>query len=79
MPDPIKVPTEAYETAWRVACSYGELIPDEAHRLMSASGLTAHMALNRAQVETIAYRVAMVLAAAKPPAEGGISRDVDHA
>lgn len=56
-----EVPREAYEVAWRVACSYGELIPEEAHRLLSVSGLTSHMALNRAQVETIVHRVAAIL------------------
>ena len=59
-----EVPAEALEMAWYVACSYGELIPAEAERLLSVSGLTPHMALSRAQVETIVRRVAPILIAA---------------
>ncbi len=62
---PLSVPVDvfdaAHEEAWRVACCYGELIPDEAKRHLSVSGLTPHMALNKAHMFTVVTRIAGIL------------------
>jgi hypothetical protein len=64
---PVPVPADrldaAVEEAWRIACCYGELIPDEAKRQMSVPGLTPHMALSRAHMWTVVARIAPILAA----------------
>lgn len=62
---PVPVPADrldrAVEEAWHVACCYGELIPDEAKRHMSVSGLTEHMALDKAHMFTVVARIAPIL------------------
>jgi hypothetical protein len=62
---PVSVPVDVFEAAhqeaWHVACCYGELIPDEAKRHLSLSGLTTHMALNKAHMFTVVARVAGIL------------------
>lgn len=58
---PLDKLAEAQEEAWKVACCYGDLIPDEVQRLLSVSGLTPHMALNRAHMGTVVARIAPIL------------------
>lgn len=63
-PIPTEVLTTAIEEAWRIAVCYGELVPDDAKRLLSVSGLTPHMTLNKAQIGTVVTRIVPILLAA---------------
>ncbi len=59
---PVVVPTDAltaaHEAAWRVACCYGDLVPDEARQHLPSG---SHMALSEAHLWTVVARVAAVL------------------